>query len=761
MLLRKLFRTAWQYKAQFISMILMVAIGVGVFLGFNIEWKSIEEDTGAFFDETRYADFRLYSQSALGFTPKDIKAVRQIPGVDAASRFLTVNVGLKDTKKAVALNVCEDYDVSTMLIMAGADYDPEGMGIWLSDRFAAANGIALGDTLELTYNGMTISGEVVGLAKCGEQMICLADSNQLMPDYSTFGFAYISPAKLKAALRGFTFYPQINVRSGLPKAEMEQLVSQALGRTILVTDKMEHVSYAEAMGESEEGKTMGSVLPVLFLAIAVLTMVTTMHRIAANEKVQIGCLKALGFRDRRILRHYTSYGFFIGLAGMALGIALGYGIAAFIMNPSGMMATYFDMPDDAWRLVMPAFCWPVMAAMLILLTAISFLSIKKMLHGTAADALRPYTPKAMRRSRIEKLPLWKHLSFGTKWNLRDVLRHKSRSAMTLVGVMGCMVLLMGGLGMVDTMDDFLGTLGNKVCNYATRVNLSENAKNADAIALADSLSGDWEADSGVSYDGRTVTLCVYRADQNKIRFVDKANDLVTLGDDGAYLCQRLKDTAKIGDTISFSPYGSDQTYTVRVAGYIRSVMTESISLTAAYADQCGIPYQLTTVYTDVPHDQIETSALISGTQDKDTLMATYDGFMELMNTMIAVLVLAAVVLGVVVLYNLGVMSYVERSRELATLKVLGFRDRRIGQLLISQNVWLTVLGVALGIPAGIGTLYGLLHALAGNYELKLTLGVLTYSVSILITFGVSLAVGWMVARKNRRINMVEALKSGE
>lgn len=759
MLLRKLLRTAWKYKAQFLSMIIMVAIGVGVFLGFNIEWKSIEADTGAFFEETKYADFRLYSTGKMGFQAKDIEAVRQIPGVDAASRYLTVNVSLKDTNKAVALNVCEDYNVSIMKVTAGAEYDPAGEGIWLSDRFAEANGIAVGDSLTFTYSGFNITGEVVGLAKCGEQMICVADENQLMPDYNTFGFAYISPAKLKGLMRGFAFYPQINIRSDLTKGELEPLVNQALGRTTMITDKSEHVSYAEAMGESDEGKAMGSVLPVLFLAIAVLTMVTTMHRIAANEKVQIGCLKALGFRDRRILRHYTSYGFFIGLVGALLGVALGYGIAAFIMSPNGMMATYFDLPR--WWLVMPGFCLPVLAVMLAALTAISYLSIKKMLHGTAAEALRPYTPKPVRKSRIEKTWIWKKFSFGTKWNLRDVLRHKSRSAMTLVGVVGCMVLLVGGLGMVDTMDDFLETLGSKISNYATKINLADGADSDAAIALADSLEGDWEAASGINYNGETVVLEVYRADRDKIRFVNEKNDLVKLSDEGAYLCQRLRGTAKIGDVISFSPYGSEDTYQVPVVGYIRSVMTESVVMTAACAERIGVPVQPTNIYTDVAQADIPSSSLISGTQDKTTLMETYDGFMELMNTMILVLVLAAVVLGVVVLYNLGLMSYVERSRELATLKVLGFRDRRIGRLLISQNVWLTVVGVLLGIPAGVGTLHWLLAALAGEYELKLTLGILTYSVSTLITFGVSLAVGWMVARKNRHINMVEALKNAE
>lgn len=756
MLIRKLLRTAWSYKSQFISMIIMIAIGVGIFLGFNIEWQSIETDTSDFFEKTNYADFRIYSDA--GFSEDDIAAIQGISGVDAATRYLSVNVGIKDTKKSVALNVSENYDVSTMYITSGADYDASSDGIWLSDKFADANGIRLGDTLTFVYQGAEISGKVVGLAKSGENMISVADDNQLMPDYEAFGFAYISPEKLKSAL-GTAFYTQINVISDMSKVELENAVREAIGTTVLVTDKSEHNAYAGAQSESEEGKTMGSVLPVLFLAIAILTMVTTMHRIAAAEKVQIGTLKALGFRDRRILRHYTSYGLFIGLVGTLLGIAIGYAVAAVIMSPNGMMSTYFDIPD--WSLVMPPFCIPVIILTVAFLTLISYLSVKRMLRGTAADALRPYTPKVMRKSAVERLPLWDKLSFGAKWNFRDVIRHKARSAMTLVGVFGCMLLLVGGLGMKDTMENYLDMLDNDISNYVTKVNLSESATNEDALALVQTLDGDWQATQGISYNGKTVSLEIYNSDCEKLHFLSEDNERLKLSDDGVYLCLRLKDTADIGDTIVFSPYGSKESYEVKVAGYFRSLITESIVMTDAYADSIGMDYHIGSVYTDVDSDDIESSPIIVGKQDKATLMDSYDTFMEIMNTMIVVLVVAAIVLGVVVLYNLGVMSYVERYRELATLKVLGFRDKTIGRLLISQNIWLTVIGVLIGLPGGVGILKVLVVSLASEYELSITLGVLTYSVSILLTFGVSLLVGFMVARKNKKIDMVEALKGAE
>ena len=795
MLFRKLLRTAWSYKAQFISMILMMTLGIGIFLGFNMEWKTIEYDTSRFLEDTKYADYRLYSES--GFTRDDLEKIASIDGVNAATRYLSVNLEIKgDSKKSLALDVSENYTVSTFARMSGKDYDEKSDGIWLSDKFAKLNNIEIGDTLTLEFQGLDMQSDVVGLIKAGEHMICVADSNQLMPDFTTFGYAYISPAKLNAILRekvqnniademqkagvpadmassqaemtltdemleqaADKVFSQINLRSDMEKAALEDAVKDKLGRTIMVVPKDDHVVYKQAMGEAEEGKTMGSILPVLFLAIAILTMVTTMHRVSTKEKTQIGVLKALGFKNRTILLHYSFYGLFIGIVGSVLGSVLGLFVCKLVMSEDGMMGTYLDMPD--WTAATPAFCYPVIIGTVILLALISFLSVRVQLKGTAADALRPYTPKKMKKSFLEKLPFFGKLNFSTKWNIRDLMRHKSRFAMTLVGIVGCVILLVGGLGMRDTMSGFLDLLDNGISHYATKVNLVENTSPQEAAALISALDGDWESYSGISIDGYTATLDIVHNDNGKFSVIDENNREIDLRDDGVYLCLRLADKAKIGEYIAFSPYGDEETYRVKVIGYNRSIMTESITMSDKLADELGINYSVSAVYTEKESDEISSSELIAGKQDKRQLMDSFASFVQIMNTMVLVFVVAAVILGIVVLYNLGVMSYVERSRELATLKVLGFRSRKIGRLLISQNIWLTVIGVIIGIPAGVVVLRWLLSALASEYELKLILGPMTYAVSILLTFGVSLLVGWMVARKNKKIDMVEALKAAE
>jgi len=765
MMIRKLFRTLWHYKAQFISMVLMIALGVGVFLGFNIEWYSLEKNLTEIYEATDFADYRIYAEQA--FSEQDLQAVLGIDGVEDATRYLSVNTAVEGSDDTLAMTVVENPKVSGMLVTSGEAYDPESPdGIWLSDSYAAANGIAAGSSLTMTYKTITVTGTVRGLVKSSEYLICLPDETQMMPDYNSHGYAFISPKMLDAAIPamyrlilGDSLYMQLNVKSSLDKADFVEKLDRALGRTLLVLSKDETISWAEAQGEVDEGKTMGSILPVLFLAIAILTMVTTMHRITASEKTQIGTLKALGFRDKRILRHYTSYALIIGILGSILGIAIGYGLGWFILNPDSAMATYLDMLS--WTLYAPAFCWIVILLINVFLTLIGFLSVRKMLKGTAADALRPYTPKRMKHLALEETKRFKALSFGTKWNLRDLLRHRSRSWMTLFGIVGCMVLLVGGMGMKDTLDSFMDVFFDRAYNYTTKINLdAESVTNEEALKIADACAGDWVAQRSIQVGDKGITLEVYGISHDRIRFADKDMNVIPLTDDGAYISERVAKAngLKEGDSLAFSPYGTDERYTVRVAG-ICKCLAECVMMTQTYADQAGIPYTVSAVFTD--EAEIAANAHILNTQSKQAIMDSFVTFIDLMDKMIWLLVIAAVALGIVVLYNLGVMSYTERYREMATLKVVGFKNSKIGRLLISQNLWLTVLGILIGIPAGVGVLQYLLTALASEYEMKLTLGPGTYLVSVLLTFGVSLIVGLMVARKNRTIDMVAALKTEE
>ena len=759
MLVKKMLRTAWQYKAQFISMVLMVMLGVGMFVGFNMEWASIEENMFSFFEDSKFADYRLVSEK--GYSEDDLGKIAALDGVEAVSRFLSVNVDVKDTGgDSVALAVTTDPVVSSFVLISGEAYDGSSAdGIWLSDRYAEENGVSVGDTVTFVYRNTEISGKVKGLIKAAEQMICVRDKTQLMPDFATHGFAYISPVMYEKAL-GFAYYPQINVISSLEKDDFSEKVNKALGQTTVILTKDETLSYSQAEGEVSEGKAMGSILPALFLLIGLLTMVTTMHRLTAKEKTQIGTLKALGFHDSRITRHYTSFAFFLAVLGTALGIGMGYGVAWIIMNPNGMMGTYLDLPK--WKLVFPAFCAVAVALIIAALTLIGFLSVRRMLVGTAADALRPYTPKKMKPMLIERTKFFHKLSFGTRWNMRDIVRHKARTAMSLVGIVGCTILILASFGMKDTMNAFLDMYYDNGLNYSSRIFLSETATDAEKQEIIDKYKGDFGGSVSVQLDEKTVSLDIYDITHDKIRIMDENTDKIEIGDGGAYICMRLAEEfgLGVGDTFTVSPFGTSDTYKLKVAGIFRSV-SENVIISDKYASELNLPYTVDSVYTDTEKSDIALSDVIKSVQSKQMIMDSFEAFLSIMDTMIYLLVGGALLLGIIVLYNLGTMSYTERYREMATLKVVGFRDKKIGRLLSGQNLALSVVGIIIGIPLGALTLSYLLKTLASEYEMKMAIGAGSYIFTVILTVGMSLLVSLMVARKNKNIDMVEALKGQE
>ena len=785
MLKRKLWRTAKVYKVQFISMILLIALGIGVFVGFNAEWVTIRECTNRFFDDCGFADYRIIDEE--GISSADVDKIRDIDRVAGVSRFLSVNADVKGSTDQLALTVTESEHTSGFVLIEGGKYDrwdPEGF--WLMDKYAEQNGISIGDELTVSFEDMEFTGTVRGLIESAEYLICVRDESQVMPDFNTFGYVYATPAMLRKVIEQKVreeepdldddvmsiavkevydeVFPQVNVNSSMEKDEIQAAVDKALGRTLLIMSKDENISYSESRGEMNEGKTMGSILPVLFLAIAILTMITTMNRITISEKTQIGTLKALGFRDKRILRHYTSYAVVISLTGSVLGMVIGYLFCKVIMSQDGMMGTYFVMPD--WTAHIPLWIWAIVVLLIVLTVFVGYLSVRTLLSGTAAETLRPYTPRHIRRVALEKTVLWNKMRFGTKWNLRDIFRHKSRSAMSFIGTFGCMLMLVASFGMNQTMDNFLDTFYDKTTVYSSKVFISSDAENEDALRLAEDLDGDYSASVSSKVGDKAISVDVYNITHSTYQFIDEDSNIVPLPENGAFICKRLakKFDVKPGDKVTVEPYGTSDSYDITISGINRS-LAESISMTEEYAESIGLTdseaYKINSVYTMVPKEEIKSGSNITSVQSKQDIIDSFDSFMKIFNFFIVALIVASVLLCLIVLYNLGVMSYMERYREMATLKVLGFRNKTIGHLLISQNLWIAAAGTFLGIPAGIWTLNALMDLLAREYEMETLVGPVSILLATSLNLGTAVIVGWMISGKNRSINMVEALKGTE
>ena len=316
------------------------------------------------------------------------------------------------------------------------------------------------------------------------------------------------------------------------------------------------------------------------------------------------------------------------------------------------------------------------------------------------------------------------------------------------------------------MDNFLATFYDKTTVYSSKLFISSDADNEDALDIAREMDGDYSASVSSKVGDKAISVDVYNITHGTYQFIDEDSNIVPLPENGAFICKRLakKFDVQPGDTVTIEPYGTSESYDIAISGINRS-LAESISMTEDYAESIGLTdseeYRINSVYTMKPKEEIGTSSIITSVQSKQDIIDSFDAFMQIFYFFIIALIVASVLLCLIVLYNLGIMSYMERYREMATLKVLGFRNKTIGHLLISQNLWIALAGTLLGIPAGIWTLNSLMDLLAGEYEMETLVGPVSILLATALNLGTAVIVGWMISRKNRNINMVEALKGNE
>lgn len=751
MLKRKIIRTLLNYKVQMISMLLMIILGVGIFLGCNIEWYSIKTNRTNYYEDTGYPEYRIYKDS---FSLDELQYVKDFSDVKYATRALTT-LGSLNNNTYLMLNVLEDCQNIKPLYIDGEVYSNEADGIYLSDLYAKENNIKLNDYLDIEAEGFKIHEPVKGLIKSSEYLICLKDSSQLLPNYKEYAYCYLSPKMITKYL-GQAFYNTVYASSKLSTSDFEAKALNALGASITVLSYQDETGYSGSNGEIEEGKTMALLIPTAFILIAVLTMVTTMARISTNERIQMGVLKSLGFKRKKIARHYSLYGLIIGIIGTLIGCVLAYGIAYYIINPKGPMSTYLDFPS--WHLYMPWYGVLIVILLPITLGIISYLIVNSELKGTACETLKPKREKAVKASYIEKTKFFSKASFQTKWNIRDMLRHKARTIMSIIGVLFSTVLIFACMGMRDTVIDFKNTLYNENYNFENKLTLNSQISNTKALDLASKYEADYEANVAIKFNNKTVVLSIINNSRNLLGIVDEKENRLELKDGGVYVCRRIKDDGyKINKEIDFNLYGSKEIISSKVIGVCLS-MTEGIYMTENTANELGISYKIQTLYTNL---NVMVDSNVSSITTKTELLSAFNTMMEMMDSMIWILILASAILAVVVLYNLASLGYIEKIREMSTLKIIGFTNKKIAKILVVGTIWITVMGLIIGLPLGAYLLDILLRALAGEYEMNMAFGYLSYIVGIVVPFLVSLVTIYLISKKTKKLDMVSALKERE
>ena len=789
MLRKKMIRDIKQNLSQFITIFLMVFIGVMAYSGIESYMEGMKQTANNFYTQNNLQDLNVMG----ALSKENIDTIKQIDNVKNAEGKLNVSTVLDDNNDiTLSMNFIESNEISKFYIVEGKVFDANTKGVWLDNFFAQENNLKIGDTLKIKYDGYVFEEEVVGFINVPDHLYDVKDESQLYPDHKSFGFAYASTKELEEYIKNkvmkemnitdtelfeqyvtdfdYTDYLKYNYimvdvdnkdKTNDVKNDIEEKIENAV-----IINIEDTASYAQYQGEIEEGETYIGVFSGLFLFIALLSVVTTMTRVVTKQRVQIGTLKALGFKKNKIILHYISYGFWISLVASMFGLLAG---RYFIGNVFiGIEMSFFEIPNGVPIIKNDSYIVALLVTLCV--SFVTYLATRKILKEKTAETLRNEIPKVKNNSlNITTVGIFKKMSFNTKWNIRDMFRNKARTITGIVGVTACAMLIVCSLGMLNSMNYFIDLQFNRIFNFDYKLSLKSNISSDELKDLTEKYGDNTSESLYIEIkdkDGNRESNNIFVTDsKDYVRFVDNKDKFIKLdNDDGIYVTYKLAKTNgyKIGDEITWHISGDNTYHTSKVVGFNKDPQNQNVTVTRKYLESLGIEYKPDSLYTNEDLSNTKEITNVEVISNIDELKEGMAGMLQTMKTMIILIIVIAVILGVVIIYNLGILSYTEKQYQFATLKVLGFKNKQIKKIFIKQNNIIAIISIILGLPAGFYLTDWLFKtAIEESYDFGAHINIETYVIAAIGTFLISYLVSKLLAKKIKKIDMVTSLKGNE
>ena len=759
---KKRLRDIKQNKMQFFNIFIMVFLGVFVFAGIHAYMDGMEESADKYYKDNNFQDIWLSGEN---FSNDDLEKVKNTENVKDAERILTIKTELEN-KNDVTLdtNFIESNNISKMYVVDGEEFSKDKRGVWFDSYLAKNLDLKVGDEITFTYQNMKMTEKILGLVNTPDHVYFVKDDTEIFPTHKNYGYMYLSINELPQGMPQIFNQIIVDVNKTDKTQETKANLENNIKSAIAVTDRESSVSYKGYNSEIDEGTTYSGVFTFLFLFIAVLSVTTTMNRFVKKQRTQIGTLKALGFKNRKIINHYVGYGFIISLVASVVGLLVGkYGLGTFFLN---MEMSYFEVP--VYNTVLIPVVYILAISVVALITLVTYLSCRSILKESAVEALRLEVPKVKStKFDLTTKGIFKKASISTRWNLRDVGRNKGRSLMAIVGITGCTMLMLCAFGMMDTMKSYLSWEFDKISNFEYKLSLSNNYTDDQFTNITEKYGNETSESFGIEIKNvdkkETNTLTVNDA-PNKLKYTNHNKEYMNLKDDGIYITEKLSEKygLKVGDEITWHIFGDNNWHSCKIVGLNRDPQNQQLNMTKKYYETLGLTYRADTVYTDENLSNAKTIDGVDTIQSIATLKQGMESMLETTETMVVLLIVVSAILGFVIIYNLGILSFTEKQYQFATLKVLGFKDKQIKNIFVKQNLWLTVAGIVIGLPLGFWMLdYIFKSALGENYDFNAYIKPVSYLYAVVGSLVVSIIVNKVLSRKVKRIDMVTSLKGNE
>ena len=547
----------------------------------------------------------------------------------------------------------------------------------------------------------------------------------------------------------------------------------------IILDRDSHYSHYMF---SENAKQMGGIgygLPILFFMVAALVCVTTMSRHVDEQRGQIGIYRALGYSKLSINMKYVLYALIASVLGSVIGIVIGLFLFPSVIYEAWKLL--YDMPDA--RLFFPPIniiiCF---VSFTVLMGGVTFIVCNKCLHEVPSQLLRPNAPKKAKKVLLERVTfIWNKLSLTGKITLRNIIRYKGRFFMTLIGIAGCTALLIVGFGVKNSVEEVVSLQFGEIFNHNYTVNLENDSHLEEIIEkLGNNLDNEYYAPYMTYYskvvfngkDDKSINAIVINAregnDVFKLTDADSGKEL-GINNNGIIISEKFARDNSIakGDSVIIESNNGIKRE-VRVNAVCRMYFQQYIFISEDYYDAIfeepihknAIAVKNTTdpdFYKDIEDIEGYLSRV-----DYTNLTEQFNTMIKSLDLIIMVIIVTAASLAFVVLVNLTQVNISERLRELATLKVLGFRDHEVNSYIFKEMFLLSLMGAILGIPLG-----KLFHAfIMGLLNMDMimfgmNIKPMSYIISVGITILFTVLVMLFTLRSLKKIKMVESLKSVE
>ena len=555
-----------------------------------------------------------------------------------------------------------------------------------------------------------------------------------------------------------------------------------------VLDRNTVEGYVSHEQNADRMKSIGRVFPVMFFLVAALVSLTAMTRMVEEQRMQIGTLKALGYSNGFIALRYFAYAMLATLSGAIIGVALGEWFLPYIISISyGILYTGMNV-------YLTPINWD--QAILAIVAATASTGIATIaacyiqLNSNPAKLMRPESPKSGRRVLLEKVGfIWKRTNFTQKSTIRNLLRYKKRFIMTVIGVGGCMGLLLVGFGLIDSIRDvaknqFINIFEyNVVIDYDNDATIKQRQEVIDTVNEYGDINDSLEAlihsvNLKFGENEREAFLYVPMETENfgdYVAFRDRVtNEEYALPEEGAVITEKTANMLglSVGDVVEICE-GDAEGVKVQVVNIIENYIMHYLFISPAtyeriYGEKVE-PDSLLLLYDHkTEEEEAELGRLVlalpgcSGYDTVTELEATIDDMLEVLNVIVWVLIISAGLLAFVVLYNLNSINITERKRELATLKVLGFYDREVSNYVFRENLILTAIGIIFG--CFLGSILHRFTVVTVEVDVMMfgrDITLKSYAICALMTMGFSIFVNVVMGRVIKKIDMIESLKSVE